>query len=512
MKDWQMYYQIQKLKALGFKRNAVKRKLGINPRTIAKYWDMSAEEFQRAQESSSARTKKPDEYRNDIIDWLKQHPDMSAAQMYDWLEEKYGEKISFKERTMRSYLQQLRLCEDIPKVSKSRQYEAVDELPPGYQAQVDMGQIWLKNNKGKRVCLYCFAMVLAHSRYKFVYWQTVPFTTAAFIEAHEKAFAFFGGRTQEIVYDQDKVLAVSENNGDIIYTAGFQNYIDIMKFRVFLCHGSDPESKGQIEAVVKYVKYNFADHRTFTDISDFNEKCLAWLERRGNGKEHETTKKIPAEVFTLEKEYLQPVPMFRNIVSDDSLTYGVRKDNTVLYKSNRYRVPKGTYHPNLRVKLVIDKTSMIITDATTGEIYARHTISNDRGKIVSLNHSDRELNKKLIEVYDEVLRYFTDQGMATEFLEGIRKDKPRYFKDQLNVILKVCIESEKCIMDTSLAYCLKYNLYSAGDFKAAAEYYKELNKEPERASSAPVPGLSDKYKTLNPKVRDINEYRKLMEG
>lgn len=24
MKDWQMYYQIQKLKALGFKRNAVK--------------------------------------------------------------------------------------------------------------------------------------------------------------------------------------------------------------------------------------------------------------------------------------------------------------------------------------------------------------------------------------------------------------------------------------------------------------------------------------------------------
>lgn len=512
MKDWQMYYQIQKLKALGFRKNAVKNKLGLNPRTVAKYWDMSAEEFQISREAAAMRAKKPDEYRSDMIEWLKQYPDMSAAQMFDWLEEKYGREIRFKERTMRSYIYQLRLQEDIPKASRSRQYEAVDELPPGYQAQVDMGQIWLKDYIGKRVCLYCFAMVLAHSRYKFVYWQTVPFTTATFIEAHEKAFAFFGGRTQEIVYDQDKVLAVSENNGDIIYTAGFQNYLDIMKFRVFLCHGADPESKGQVESVVKYVKYNFADHRTFTDITDFNEKCLAWLERRGNGKEHETTKKIPTEVFALEKEYLQPVPVFKNIVSDDSVTYGVRKDNTVLYKSNRYRVPKGTYRPNLRVKLVIDGTSMVITDAATGEIYARHTISDDKGKIIPLNHSDRELNKKLVEVYDEVLRYFTGKEMAGEFLEGIRKDKPRYFKDQLNVILKTCIGSEKCIIDTSLAYCLKYSLYSAGDFKAATEYYKELSKEPERASPSPVPGLSDKYRTVQPKVRDINEYRKLMEG
>lgn len=305
---------------------------------------------------------------------------------------------------------------------------------------------------------------------------------------------------------------MSENNGDIIYTEGFQNYIDIMKFRVFLCHGADPESKGQVEAVVKYVKYNFADHRTFTDITDFNEKCLAWLERRGNGKEHETTKKIPAEVFALEREYLQPVPVFRKFISDNSVTYGIRKDNTVLYKSNRYRVPKGTYKPNLRVKLIINDASMIIANATTGEIYARHTISEERGKIIPLNHSDRELNKKLTEVYDEVLLCFTDREMAGEFLERVRKDKPRYFKDQLNVILKACTGSEKCFIDTSLAYCLKYALYSAGDFKAATEYYKELNKEPERASPMPAPGLSDKYKTVHPKVRDINEYRRLMEG
>jgi len=55
-----------------------------------------------------------------------------------------------------------------------------------------------------------------------------PFTTDSFIKAHYKAFAFFGGRTKEIVYKQDKVLTVSENYGDIIYTEQFQSYISVL--------------------------------------------------------------------------------------------------------------------------------------------------------------------------------------------------------------------------------------------------------------------------------------------
>ena len=32
-----------------------------------------------------------------------------------------------------------------------------------------------------------------------------------------------------------------------------------------LCRAYDPESKGKVEAVVKFLKYNFAKHRTFTE-------------------------------------------------------------------------------------------------------------------------------------------------------------------------------------------------------------------------------------------------------
>ncbi|MCB2358680.1 DDE-type integrase/transposase/recombinase [Clostridium estertheticum] len=147
---------------------------------------------------------------------------MSAAQVFDWLKEKYVD-VKFKERSLRLYINNLRQEYNLPKASPIRQFEEVPELPMGYQTQVDMGQIWLKRLNGNKIKVYCFAMVLSHSRYKYILWTDKPFTTVSFIDAHNRAFEYLGGMPDEIVYDHDRVLAVSENSGDIIYTEGFQN-------------------------------------------------------------------------------------------------------------------------------------------------------------------------------------------------------------------------------------------------------------------------------------------------
>ena len=276
-----------------------------------------------------------------IVEWLKEFPDMTAAQIYDWLKERSQlETLDFQKRSFQDYVNSIRKEYDIKKPETDRQYEASDERNPGEQGQVDMGEIAVLTPSGRHKKVYCFAMVLSHSRYKYVLWQERPYTTDTFIRAHIKAFEFFGGRPKEIVYDQDKVLAVSENNGDIIYTAGFQSYINEVKFSVYLCHGADPESKGPVENVVRFAKHGFAEHRTLTDIDSFNEECIAWLRRTANHDIHGTTKKRPDEVFALEKEYLIPVSEFSFVSAiNESISYPVRKDNIVLYKGNRYRVP-----------------------------------------------------------------------------------------------------------------------------------------------------------------------------
>ena len=105
--------------------------------------------------------------------------------------------------------------------------------------------------------------------------------------------------------DQDKLLAISENYGDIIYTYEFERFKQAMGFSVYLCRKNDPESKGRIEAVVKFIKRNFASHRLFTDIKTWNQSFLGWLDRTGNYNVHGTIK-IPAQVFLEEQQYLRP--------------------------------------------------------------------------------------------------------------------------------------------------------------------------------------------------------------
>lgn len=510
MIDWIMYGQIQELKRKGFKKTRVAEKLSLNFRTVDKYWDMKPDEFSAVKTDASERIKKADTHRDEILDWIMENPDMDASQIYDWLIERHNSKIDFAERTLRRYVKELRESEEIPKVVDTRQHEAVEDLPLGYQAQVDMGECWQQREDGSRIKLYCFAMVLSNSRYKYVLWQTKPFTTDSFVRAHEKAFAFMGGMPREIVYDQDKVLAVSENNGDIIYTEGFQNYISIQKFKIYLCRGADPQSKGKVEAVVKYAKRNFARHRKFTDIDSWNDSCLNWLHRRANGKKHEITQKIPAEVFTLEKEYLTPATPFKTVKHNDSVPYQVRKDNSILYRSNRYRVPKGTYRPGLRVLLDIRDNVMLIKDMKTYETIVRHTISDERGKLIKLNHEGRDTNNKLKEIYEQALNRFASKEEAEKFIEKIRELKPRYIRDQLGVIIAVGNnEKLRYYMNDALKYCVKNHLYSATEFKAATEYFMEISKCPEPLDDKP--SLMIKPPCVRPQIRDISEYGKLME-
>jgi hypothetical protein len=200
---------------------------------------------------------------------------------------------------------------------------------------------------------------MSHSRKKFVNFQDHPYTAQDFIEAHDLAFRYFGGRTLEIVYDQDRVMMVAENAGDLIFTGTFESYYKYAGFSIFLCKGNDPESKGKIESAVKYVKRNFLACRIYIGISTLNSDGLSWLERTANAKIHETTKMIPNVVFAEEIKYLKQAPTLSAPPKPKSAI--VRKTNVVHYLQNRYEVPKGTYLPGREAEISIDEKAGTVT-------------------------------------------------------------------------------------------------------------------------------------------------------
>ena len=131
-------------------------------------------------ETNAHHKSRLDGYENVISGWLRQYPDMSGAQVYDWLKERYP-KYKASERSARRYVSRLRRRLGLEKQSPSRQYQAVPDPPFGQQLQVDFGEQVLRKVGGSTVKLRVVAAVLANSRYKWGQWSNRPFTSRGLV-------------------------------------------------------------------------------------------------------------------------------------------------------------------------------------------------------------------------------------------------------------------------------------------------------------------------------------------
>src|SRR5699024_2455019 len=450
-----MYMEIQQLLKQGFSKVKVTEKLGISRTTVYRFIKRNPETMSECVQNTKTRKKKLDDYKETILSWLQQHPDMSESKVVDSLYEKY--EVNISESTVRLYVRELRKEYDIPKEAKARAYEAVPEKPLGSQMQVDFGQTEQLTPHGKKVKLRFIAFVLANSRYKYKEWFDRPFITRDVIQAHENAFHYYGGMPNELVYDQDALILVSENHGDLILTREFQSYKEERKLNLHICRKADPESKGKIENVIKYIKNNFVKHRMYYGLDKWNEEGMKWLERTGNYKQHHTTKKRPAEVFALEKQHLRPVstPIEGYLDSTtSSITRSVRKDNTIWFDSNRYSVPLGTFNKAKEVYIKVMDETLTVIEPDTGKILAKHTIDKGKGNLIQDTNHIRNRNLGIEAYIMKVAQAFTYVDKAKHYLQEIRKYRSRYIRDQLQLIDKHINKYGQIAIDIALNVCV----------------------------------------------------------
>ena len=461
-----MYSKIQQEKRQGFSREAVARHLNLTWRTVDRYWDMTVDEYEaiRKRQFSSGL----DSRRDVILKWLQDHEDVSASQIQDWLAEHYQE--TYNERTTRDYVLRLRDEYNIPKTSRTRDYGPIPELPPGQQLQADFGVYNALRQGAHRIKLYFVIFILAHARYKYIVWQTRHFTSIDFVRSLESCFETFSGIPRELVIDQDRLMTVDENYGDIIYTHEFERCKNRHGFTVWLCRKADPESKGMVESGVKFVKYNFARHRTFVNLNLWTQDCEAWLKRTGNGKVHAETKKIPAEVFASEKAYLKPVISLTSLEPcTDMVTTPVRKNNTIRYRSSRYSVPIGTYNRCQSVSIKDVDGQLHIYDKE-GLLIATHALATSPGELVTNNNHTRDTSARVQQLLVEAKAALGNTPQAEVYLERIHKTRRRYIRDQLQLILTVTHKFEPEIIRQALLACLECESDTATDIRDFANH------------------------------------------
>jgi hypothetical protein len=507
-----MYHEIHRLYREGNRPSQIARYLVLDPRTVKKILAQSEQEYLDYQESLTIRDKVLDPYEVFIINRLEACPEASAAQVHDWLKEHFTDLPNVTEKTVFNFVLHVRGKHGIPKpFCNQRDYEKVDELPYGKQAQVDFGEYNMTTEENKRKKVYFFCMSLCRSRFKFLFLSEKPFTTLMTIIAHEKAFQHFGGIPEVMVYDQDTLMLVNENKGELILTDAFRSYVAYRGFKLHFCRKSDPESKGKIENVVRYVKYNFLRGRIFVDIETLNGQGLAWLSRTANAKEHAGTKKIPEQQWLIEKAYLQAVnEIFTPQEALKSVV--VRKDNVINYKSNYYRVPLGTYQGSgTKAWLEIsDDNQLMIYDKDDYQI-ASHQISTGKGQTIGGSHYKRDRTSKINQIINQLSNQFEDPDQAKGYLEEIRKKMPRNIRDQALHIEKQINRFDLDVITKSLVFCIDNKIFRATDFESVAE---KFHAEKQETMELPLPIKIDTLNHANYKITpdksDISDYQSLM--
>jgi len=510
MKKRKMYKKIQTFKRQGYSSNKIAEELEINRRTASKYYKMEEEDFREYRADHLFRDRAFSEYGEDIWevyaknDFLK----LNISSVYDYLEERYGD-LPGNEKTLRNFISYLLQTEKLTLSKNKRTYTKVPELPFGKQMQLDFGQYTCKSG----LKLFIFAAVLSASRYKYVTFQDHPFKTKEVINHLLSCFDYYGGKPKELVIDQDSLMVVSENAGDIIYTADFKLFIEEQGIRMYVCRASDPESKGKIENVIKYVKYNFFNTRDFLNIEEANKSVFKWLKRRANGKISQATKQIPAILIESERKHLKEV---RNSIFRKKSLLGreerqVNAKDYISVNACEYQVaPK---YRNKTVEVYITRHKVFVFDLYTAEEIAEYDLSLIPGKKIGKREFKREKSKTAKELKEQVSSMVEGENW-NQFTAKNFKAFSRYVRDQ-------CVEAKKyffdkdieiSILNKALKYCLENETLSFANLKDTYIFFKHEHEREDLAILTLSTDYQGGHEPLKVMARDLSVYKKIISS
>lgn len=244
------------------------------------------------------------------------------------------------------------------------------ETKPGKQAQVD----WTVIRSGKSP-IYGFVMVLGYSRYSFTYF-TDNMTQNTWQDCHTKAFEYFGGIPQTILYDNLKSVVIERDKYGKDNHSFNHDFLTFSKAKFIprLCQPYRAQTKGKVERFNHYLKSNFyvplksslKGSGIVVNHQLLNNHIFAWLEH-ANSRIHATTSKRPKDRIKSELAYLSP------LYASAKPTTNRSSDSADKTKSNSTTSSKTKSSVTTIPKIDINyQTKLSDYESILGGVYATH--------------------------------------------------------------------------------------------------------------------------------------------
>jgi len=337
-------------------------------------------------EQAPNETKRPargsilDAYKLKINDLVAKYPELSAVRVLEEIRkgpDGYPGKVSL----VRQYVGEIR-------PTRGRVYQEVF-YEPAQAMQIDWGTCGRIAIGGTTRIVSVFVAVLCYSRLCYIEF-CLSQRKSEFYRSLVHAIEFFGGSPRQIIFDNLKAAVLNGSGRHACLHPEFLSLCGHFYLHPIACTRRDPESKGVVEAKVRYVKRNALQGRDeeLTQWENYAHLACTWRDNVANVRVHETTKERPVDRFAKERELLRPLPTLA-FDTDEVVTAFVSSHARVHFDGNRYSVPPQLARKTVVVRANRDQLRVI----SQAEQVACHTRCYDRNQLIRLPDHELEALK-----------------------------------------------------------------------------------------------------------------------
>ena len=274
---------------------------------------------------------KLDEFK-DLIETKVEKYACSAMSIYLLLKDKYGYTGGYS--SVARYVSNFK---NEQKVKVTIRFETT----PGYQAQVDWKEkLELVDMHNAPYSVNIFLMTLGYSRMKFVK-LTFDRTQSTLFDCLTSAFEFFGGVTDEILFDNMKTVVdhTKSDFSNVVINEKFAQFAKDAGFMVRACRAFRPETKGKVEVLAKVMNRLKAFNGEFSTQADLVE-IVDNMNISLNKEIVQGINQRPIDRFKKEKNTLNPVNIdILKLYFIRQKEYKVSNESMITFKGKKYSVP-----------------------------------------------------------------------------------------------------------------------------------------------------------------------------